>query len=143
MALRKDKSKILKREAADLLVYILKNSYTLCVYKNGKWVEASEEIKEEVEVFENIKDQKRINEYLSKVSIPKNLPASIQWEKAAIKIITALGNEAEYDYFVTFDHKIKEFVPSWENIYKYPDVNKEPVNLTIMKEKLSNNEYFS
>ena len=57
--------------------------------------------------------------------------------------MTALGNDAEYDFFSTFDNKINDWGVSWDNIYKYPDINKEPTNFSIIKDKLNSSEYFS
>lgn len=134
--------KVKKRSGRPASLHTQK-SYAFCVYKNGKWTEATGETAQEMEVFQSLKDNKLLNQYMATTELPKNLPANIQWEKTALKIMAALAKEhSEYEYFTTFNDQSKDFSVSWDEIYKYPDVNKEPVNLGIIKQKLTNNEYF-
>ena len=117
-------------------------TYTFCVYKDGKWVEATGETQAELDVFESLKDSNIVGEYLANTLLPKNLPANIQWEKSALKILGCLKKEVEYDFFMNSKHHVPEFQVSWDQIYKYPDANKEPTNMSMIKQKLENNEYF-
>jgi hypothetical protein len=133
--------KMKKRSGRPASLHTLK-TYVFCVFKDGKWVEATGETSEELKVFESLKDHKLVNEYMEKITLPKNLPANIQWEKSAQKILISLKKEAEFDFFCNFKNQLKDFEISWDLIHKYPDFNKQPITMTIIKNKLDNNEYF-
>ncbi|CAI2365296.1 unnamed protein product [Moneuplotes crassus] len=60
--------------------------YALCIFKNGKWVEATTEDEEALKLFHSIEKKKNSSEYIGNTVIPPNLPANLQWENAAIKI---------------------------------------------------------
>ena len=59
-----------------------------------------------------------------------------------MKVLGSLLKESESQFFMTFNYDDKEFQIHWDTIEEYPDINKEPTNFVLMREKLNKTEYF-